>query len=532
MALTQQQLQQMNQITGLSGGAGVSQQPVDRPAVPQQDDTGIQTAGAVGSSIGNVLGTLVPGLDLTGIPEEALGSVLGGLTQGGAALLSGRGFTGPQGALSEGGQGMAYGAIPMGGESRLLTLGGRMAGKGFANVAGRTLMRGVTGLGGAETAKAIQNVAGGQPIDQNLAGTGLLSGALNMVAPGVGKILGSLGSAAGRMAQGEAGAKIPQLVKATGQRFIGKNVQDTARNMAGILGSRLDNLLAQSGIGKEGSFVSNLLKDPAIKERAGITAADVPAVAGKRSSKSWSNIKSIMNETYNNTLDKYVKDNFNQVITHMIKAGSGKLAPSDLQTMQKVIAEKDPTTLAEFLKNRTDLQLPMAFWRKLKGAYQDLVPYPSEGKVDITKLSPTSKAAHYLQGKIRSMMAQEVSDKLSKTGVKITPEQIHTLNDLLGSATAMSKGGSKRFGMHSWIPNIAAPAALMGGVILGPTVGSAMSGKPAPPLNSTELGYLGLASLMNDRVGTTASSALSSDIPKVLQQLGVRLQPNQGISSQ
>lgn len=158
--------------------------------------------GIAGGMAGHVLGVPLGDIE-TGSPlgSMALGAGLSGLGGGvGEAIrqvfrsTQGKGFDTGQ-ILKSGGEQAAYGAIPGGEELKALKnvpqitrFVGPIAEKGLSGIAARTAARTGTGYLGGATAQGIENIGSQKPQDQN--STGVVTGAINALMPGVTNTLG------------------------------------------------------------------------------------------------------------------------------------------------------------------------------------------------------------------------------------------------------------------------------------------------------------------------------------------------------
>lgn len=158
---------------------------VHQPTQSGNNDTIPQLVGAVGGTVGQILGTP---FDLVSGPGGTIagGAGLGGIAQGGAQavqnLVTGKPLM--QNVGQEAGQGALFGAIPGGAEMRGMGILGRAGIKGLA---ARTAARAGTGYVAGGVSQELQNTEGGQQGNPMVSGG--ISGALNAVAPGVSSIL-------------------------------------------------------------------------------------------------------------------------------------------------------------------------------------------------------------------------------------------------------------------------------------------------------------------------------------------------------
>lgn len=158
-------------------------------------DLGVNVAGGIGGTIGQIIGTP---FDLLTGPGGTMagGAIGGGLAQGGAEavreLLSGKGFSW-QDIASQTGQGAAWGAVPFGEEARTAAMGGKLLAKtGIKALAKKAGKKVLVGAPAGMAVQGIQDVRQGKnPLtDPNVLTSGGVSGAINAIAPGLSETLG------------------------------------------------------------------------------------------------------------------------------------------------------------------------------------------------------------------------------------------------------------------------------------------------------------------------------------------------------
>lgn len=261
MPLTDQEYQQMQQIAKqptIGGGQVAPVQPLLTPA--QQQDLIDQTAGAGGGIAGQAGGAILGPLGIIGG-----GALIGGLAQGGAEYAqeakTGKGINWAN-VLSQGGQGAAYGAIPLVDEAREAKIGAEATGdvaktgivqqaikkiltspksltaKGLAT---RIAIRGATGFGGGYLGQAAQNYGQKENLQQSLTNpndlfSGGISGAVNTLLPGLGTL--------GKMAVGSSKGIANSIAK----HFVGNDLasEPVVRNALQLVGKTGSNKQLQA----------------------------------------------------------------------------------------------------------------------------------------------------------------------------------------------------------------------------------------------------------------------------------------------
>lgn len=242
--------------------------------------------GTIGSMIGEAAGTPLdvfsgPGGTMAGgAIGGGIGGAVGGALEEGIKAMEGKGFNAGNigsNAIEQG----AYGAIPGISEGKLgAKIGSKLLGNaaknGIAKAAGRTLMRGAGGAIGGGVAQATSDISSGQTPGSDVLSAGATTGAVNALAPGVGKILGAAKTLPAVAAFGKAGLKIPDIVKETG-KIKGGTGEQMASNLfhqtgqTSALEDKMQDILGR-GNGVTRAQISQAL-DEAIGEQSGISGA-------------------------------------------------------------------------------------------------------------------------------------------------------------------------------------------------------------------------------------------------------------------
>ncbi len=458
----------------------------------------------LGGALGGLGGTVAEpggGTVLGAVGGSALGGAAGqGLGQAIQDITSGSGFdlgrTGRQSIV-----GGLFGAIPGGEELKALPVVGKLAG----NLAGRTALRAGTGYLAGNLAQQVANKGNTTP--QNQYTTGLMTGAINAIAPGLSSALNILpkgASALGKITSESANRILERQsmpdINAI-QRLFGKSAISTSGGKA-FIAPEIQNVIDKYNLpippsGNISDFISGVNR-----------AADT--------------VESELQPILNNAQVTVPYDNVKQVIMDNASVlGSRKKIPADVSRGLGNVSENG--TLSQ-IKN---LQRIVGSWANWENPTQPIDKFAIKAYGELGKLIDSKLNSPELQGYKDLMQEHQILAKARDAYQGLTKGKGTLPEDVVSKELAQAKLGGALSGERArelglrFIPVLAGGATQFTGLpkevkdaaLIGTGLyGAAEFGPYVAPERALQIGQK-LQNLPQAGAG----------IEKLLQQIGVRI---------